>query len=248
MSKKFCYKFMSIFLPVSALSLVFVLRFSVKFITENFSEKSSMIIILTFCVFMMIYVLGMAFGVDRMRKKYYADESFWQPEVLKLPNDCENVDFLKNKLKEQGFDTFSVRQGEQWYDYIVVYYKKYKYMEPVCVVFIDGDRIKEDYKTYVYSLSEKIRENDSCKEKEIYETSKLIPIIYTKNSKDFKDLTKESLYGGRFDVYPCIADFSLKELFVTKFTVHGMRYVRKDIDLTAVNIMAGILNSTDDTL
>ena len=248
MSLKKLYKFMAVFLPVSALGFAFSLRFFANFSLEKFSEKMGGIIICVFCGIAVVCILVMAFGVDRMRKKYYADESFWQPEVLKLPNDCENVDFLKNKLKEQGFDTFSVRQGEQWYDYIVVYYKKYKYIEPVCVVFIDGDRIKEDYKTYVYSLSERIRENDSCKEKEIYETSKLIPIIYTKNSKDFKGLTKESLYGGRFDVYPCIADFSLKELFVTKFTVHGMRYVRKDIDLTAVNIMAGIFNSTDDTL
>lgn len=239
---------MSVFMPVSALLSVFLVRPLMLFITENFSEKSSIIIIFVFFFVLMTYVFGMAFAVDRMRKKYYADESFWQPEVLSLPNDCETVDFLKDELKNQGFDSFSVRRGEQWYDYTVVYYKKYKYIEPVCVVFVDGDRIKEEKKDYLYTLSETIRKNDACKENEIYETSTLIMIIYANKSEDFKGLTKETFYGGRFSVYPCVADFSSKELLVTKYTIYGTRNVKKDIDLTAVDIIRGILNNDDDTV
>lgn len=239
---------MSVFIPVSALALVFLFRLSIDFFIEKLSENNLMIYVVAFSVLSLVYVFGMAIWVDRLRKKYYADERYWQPEVLEIPTDCESVDFLKNKLRQQDFTTFNVSQGEQWYDYTVVYCKKYKYIEPVCLTFLDGDKIQEDYNDYLRKLSERIRENSACKELKIYNSSILIPIIYTNNPHNFKDLTKEAFYGGGFIGFPCIADVLSKKLLVTKATVYGGRYRTKKANMVAVNVMSGILNSTDNAL
>lgn len=239
---------MSVFMPVSALSLVFLFRSTINFFIEKLSENNLMIYVVAFSVLSLVYVFGMAIWIDRLKKKYFADERYWPPEVLEIPTDCKSVDFLKNKLRQQDFTTFSVRQGEQWYDYTVVYCKKYKYIEPVCLTFIDGDKIQEDYNDYLRNLSESIRENSACKELKIYNSSILIPIIYTNNPHKFKGLTKESLYGGGFWVFPCIMDASSNKLFVTKTVFYGARYRTKKTNMVAVNVISGILNSTDNAV
>ncbi len=235
-------------MPLSALGLVFLFRFSINFFIEKLSENNLMIYVVAFSVLLLVYVFGMAIWVDRLRKKYHADGRYWQPEVLEIPTTCESVDFLKHKLHQQNFTTFNVRQGEQWYDYTVVYCKKYKYIEPVCLSFVDGDKIQEEYNDYLRNLSESIRENSACKELKIYNSSILIPIIYTNNPNNFKGLTKESLYFGGFSVFPCIADISSNKLLVTKATVFGGRYRTKKVNMVAVNVISGILNSTDNAV
>ena len=246
MSLKKVYRFISVLFPIIVTTILVLLYLIIRFLRDKVSYNTFVTVLISFSVISLFAVIAVAIFYDITRKKYYNDDKYWKPEIFKINQQRSDmfIDFLKNRLMKNGYIQIPVNANKIIDDDAVMFCKKEKGKEAVCIALIDGDAVVSDnYSDFLRGYAENIRSSKICNNLKIRSTSTLIPIIYTENPEKFNGLTESVLMYCGFFIYPCVADFISNELSVTTLLCTQFKgSIEKKRSEIATNEILSLLN------